>query len=1346
MGSRLSERTAMDLILYYGREGLIHHVYDVAQNMLQQMGEHPVFRFWSGVSLAMQGSHTEAIREYSAAEIQGRREVQIAAILAHVHALKKQRQIDQGAIDELETKLMMEERSALPGAWLQIAAFQMILGDNLKARESAQKCVTDTPDEYINALALLGWINLTSNRSAFVEKSISNFDKAADPTQGGVEGHVDALLGKVAFLDLKKNYSTALHMLNELVASIPKGTEISNVIHIERAKILIKKSHNAMKRELWDQAHESTQRILSKDPTNVQALMITNLYLCVVEERSQSVSANGVRELYKALEATEPRTHQLYAYCSRTLTRLSMSPNLLAATQMLINRACELDPKNAEYISEKGYQLCLAGEWAKALDTYRQALHVDDGCIGALHGIIRTQLMLGKLDEAEQQLEFLNQMQISERPAELSYLVAVMKWRKHRDQDASIQALDEAVEIHYKSCSGVPSYEFYESFNPQLLLAIIREYLQHCPTEPVSATDPPSSVAAKARKPLELLCKHVRGSLEAQLLLARVDFIQNDLEKSQHRINACIVADPTFAEAHLLAGQIAFYQENYIQAQQALEQASSEFEVRDWPQYNLLKARVANAMMKYEDAMKPLEHALALTKQVPHTKKYRPLNIQDHVAIYLELAQVHLRLKNLSAAEATIQEALAHYRGTPEEGRVVIAQAMLHCRKDVERGLAMLRSVTTTSPYFLKAKAHMANIYLNVRNNKRAFAKCYEELVEAFPTVGSYMFLGEAYMSIQEPEKAIEAYEKARAMDPNDAEMASRIGRAFITTHDYAKAIQYYKNAVKTEPNKLALRHDLASLYWKLGSYEEAEKELKNSLQKKEKNASGGEKLQSIMDDVKTTLLLAKVYKSAGDHRKASESLVQAKVNQQSVLKKVLGEGHEMVQAQKQIGANICAELGDYYTRQKKADDAVKHYNEALRHDETYARPMLALAKLYRDKGDLDGCEHQANALLRVDPTNEEASMMLADLMFRKNKYDDATYHFQQLLEKKPGNYEALTLFIQLLRRAGRLLEAPRFFTAAEQHSRGRPDPGLAYAKGLYHRHTNDPREALKFFHKARTPKDNPWAEKAVCHMIEIYLNPDSGNQWDDVPEGEEQPQHMEQNIGWAKQLLADVHDRDKRRLLEGYVKIAKRKKEDLDAAIQIFTDIMTGGGDQQNNAEASTDNLNPASNWSADKINVPCIVGMATAYQLLKATPKARNQLKRVSKAQYDQDEAEDFERAWLLLSDIHIEGGKYDLAQDLLRKCLNANKSCCRAWELMGVIYEKEHSYRDAADCYENAWRLVSEKDPGIGYKLAFNHLKAKRYVSAIDITQKVLVAHPNYPKIRKDILDKARASLRP
>lgn len=109
-------------------------------------------------------------------------------------------------------------------------------------------------------------------------------------------------------------------------------------------------------------------------------------------------------------------------------------------------------------------------------------------------------------------------------------------------------------------------------------------------------------------------------------------------------------------------------------------------------------------------------------------------------------------------------------------------------------------------------------------------------------------------------------------------------------------------------------------------------------------------------------------------------------------------------------------------------------------------------------------------------------------------------------------------------------------------------------------------------------------------------------------------------------------------------------------------------------------------------------------------------------------------------------MQGGKYDLAQELCQKCLKHNKSCGKAYEYLGQIMEREQAYKDAADYYENAWKHENEASPAVGYRLAFNYLKAKKMVEAIDVCHKVLKAFPQYPKIRKDILDKARAGLRP
>jgi tetratricopeptide repeat protein 21B len=57
-----------------------------------------------------------------------------------------------------------------------------------------------------------------------------------------------------------------------------------------------------------------------------------------------------------------------------------------------------------------------------------------------------------------------------------------------------------------------------------------------------------------------------------------------------------------------------------------------------------------------------------------------------------------------------------------------------------------------------------------------------------------------------------------------------------------------------------------------------------------------------------------------------------------------------------------------------------------------------------------------------------------------------------------------------------------------------------------------------------------------------------------------------------------------------------------------------------------------------------------------------------------------------------------------------LKFNKSCAKAEELTGLIKEKEQSFIDAANSYEKAFKLTNQRNPTMGYRLAFNYLKAK------------------------------------
>ena len=383
---------------------------------------------------------------------------------------------------------------------------------------------------------------------------------------------------------------------------------------------------------------------------------------------------------------------------------------------------------------------------------------------------------------------------------------------------------------------------------------------------------------------------------------------------------------------------------------------------------------------------------------------------------------------------------------------------------------------------------------------------------------------------------------------------------------------------------------------------------------------------------------------------------------------------------------------------------------------------MMMLARVHLRRNDLDACIAQCDTLLRVNAEHEEALMTKADILFLQERYDEATEKYEALLMSKPNNYAALVQLIVLLRRAGKLEEVQPFLSLAE-HSNPRAEShaGLHHCKGVFYRAQHDVQKAVKHFNLAR--RDGKWGAPSLMHMIELYINPDNETLWDD-----QETEESAEAVRVAEKLLRELHGMTdpqslKYRVLESYQLLATKQKANVDRAMHNFIEIL-----------------------ETEKDYLPALLGMSTAFMLENSTTKARNALKRIAKMTYSHELADEFERGYLLLADIYIQKSKFDLAEDLCRRCLKYNKSCGKAWESMGVIKEKEHAYKDAAEYYEKAWQLEHKASAPIGFKLAFNYMKSKRYVEAIDVCCSVLRQFPDYPKIRKEILEKAMSALRP
>nr|XP_006812059.1 PREDICTED: tetratricopeptide repeat protein 21B-like [Saccoglossus kowalevskii] len=1258
-----SDTLSLARLNYYCQEKYYRHMYNAASESLKKYGSDPVLLFFRAYSLVLEDRIPEGMRELEA--IKDKPEVMLCSIMALMYAHKRCKTVDKEAIQELDARLKEIRKQAREKALYFAALFLWHTGRHDKARE------------YVDRMIWQGFYSFTM---------ISNKE-------------VEGLFGKAKFYVLRHNYTGALELINQAVVAYPGFMPA-----------LIEKMRLQLALQDWEQTMETAQRALSQDTYCIEAVRLQILHL-LCRDGSYDEAATKLGELIQLLDRFEPKNPWLYYSMSQTFCRACGRNTLvLQQTYTLMERALGLDNMNSEYATEAGYELLLQGKVRDAMKLYRNAMKLDETSVAALTGIIKCQLLEGHLDDAEQQLDFLNAIQQSiGKSSELLYLSAVLARKRGKSGDDTVQLLNDCTETHFGSLKGLPlGMVYYQQFNPDFLIEIVNEYLLFAPSTPIAPGQPAGPVLKRCAAVLDPLTKAVPGLMEGLFLMGKVKFLSGDIDAAQSTLQHCLDINPTFSDAHLLMAQIYAHQGSFKQASQSLEQGLSyNFEVRESPLYHLIKARIQKRQGDIEDAARTLQTAMTLPgiKKPAHpgsAKKTKAgqVSTNDRVSVFLELADAYRQLDRQPEAAKVMQDAINEFTDTPEEVRITIANSDLALQRgDVELALGMLRNITPGQSYYVEAKEKMADIYLNYRKDKRLYASCYRELVDKHQSAHTSLLLGDAYMSIQEPEKAIEVYEAALKKNPRDFTLASKIGRALVKTHNYGKAINYYDAALKTGHQNF-LQYDLAELLLKLRQFDKAEKVLKKALDNQD-----SKDLQALMEETRCLVLLSKVYHKASKMNESMLSLGNARDVQARVLKRVQMEQPDAVPAQKALASNICCQMAQHSTEQREYEKAIKFYKEALIYTDNDGKSMLELARLYLQQDELDQCQHQLMQLLQSDNENDAATVMLADLMFRKGEYDQAIFHFQQLLERSPDHYEALSRLIDLMRRAGKLEDVPQFLDPAENSSARAPsEPGFNYCKGLYVWYIGDANTALKHFNMAR--KDSDWGQPALENMIEICLNPDNetvgGEVFDnvdgDMSNSTERQDSEALAVRTAEKLLKELKPKPgsvKHTVLENYATMATKSKPSIEKALSAFMEIATDERD-----------------------HVPALLGMATAYMMLKQTPRARNQLKRIAKMNWNSVDAEEFEK----------------------RK-----QSCCKAYEYMGFIMEKEQSYRDAAMNYEKAWKYGNQSSPTIGYKLAFNYLKAKRYVDAIDVSHRVLAGHPNYPKMRKDILDKARSLLR-
>lgn len=747
------------------------------------------------------------------------------------------------------------------------------------------------------------------------------------------------------------------------------------------------------------------------------------------------------------------------------------------------------------------------------------------------------------------------------------------------------------------------------------------------------------------------------------------------------------------------------------------------------------------------------------------------LTADDRVLAFVCFAALLSHERRMKEARQVLAHAKVLFAGLPQEVTVLVAAARLYVDKgDFDAAVRMLDKISPDAAAFVQAQLVKADILLTHNHDKEGYARCFALLVERQRSAANLALLAEAYLRILNPEKAVDVFEEAYKLDPRNTRLRARIGKTLVSTHEYHRAVEFYESAVRQILQKLqqqsaaaaaaeetkdargggggggggggrgaaaqaalstedfGLVLDLAALYRRLGRHESATRLLNDVLA-----AGADESRLRRRHRVQALLQLSLVQQSTGATDAQQTSLLQAHGLQREHLATLRASSVSLVAAQRErieeekvFFAAICCQLGAALLAEGELAEAERYYEEAIKADAQCVAAMLGLAQVALRRGDWDKCQAQCSKVLTGAPTHRDAAVLLSETLLRSsNDPEAAAAPLVAYLALLPSDYLALDKAITLLRRAGQLPEAQRLLKEAEQHDRRHlAQPGYHFCLGLYARFTNDVGKAIAAFNLAR--RDSLFAAFSLAHMIELYLNPDQDGIWEEKDSGPVD-EDTRQHIAAAEELLRELKQaagsEDMRvRVLEAYCLLSTRNKVAVDKAMQMFAELL----DQ--NQEF-----------------LPAVLGMATGFMIEKNQHKARNLLKRIGKMEVSKHDGEDFEKANLLLAKFYIDKGSFDKAQEVCRKALLQNKSCAQAWEILGLVFEKESNYELAADAYRKAWTLDFEASASVGFKLAFSLLKCRRLVETVDVCETVLRLYPDYPRIREEILTKALVCLR-
>ncbi len=373
-----------------------------------------------------------------------------------------------------------------------------------------------------------------------------------------------------------------------------------------------------------------------------------------------------------------------------------------------------------------------------------------------------------------------------------------------------------------------------------------------------------------------------------------------------------------------------------------------------------------------------------------------------------------------------------------DDAKAVLDQAKNNGAKgdafdQIEKKIGSLTTKNSTAQEPSQAELqNLVNLY-SKGQVKQVLTEASELLLKFPSSVDLYNIIGAANKGLGKLEEAIQAYNKALAINPDCAEAYSNMGNALKEQGKLEEAIQAYNKALSVKPDYAEAYSNMGNGLKDQGKLDEAIEAYKKALSIKPYYAEAYNNMGILLKDLSKTEEAIEAFNKAltikPDYAEAYSNI--------GVILKEQGKLDEAIEAYnkaltiKPDYAEAYSNIGVILKEQGKLDEAIEAYNKALSIKPDYAEAYSNMGDILKDQGKLEEAIEAYNKALSIKPDFADAYYNMGVTCQDQGKLEEAILACTKALSIKPDYAEAYNNMGIALQDQGKLAEAKEAYTKA---------------------------------------------------------------------------------------------------------------------------------------------------------------------------------------------------------------------------------------------------------------------------------------------------------------------------